>query len=381
MFLNLLQKKQIKDSLFFPHQTLAQKKAFALNFPTNKTESFSYLNLKNLQQQHFDFHSSSYFISSDCKSIEILTLAKALEKYGLLISNRMEKVQKENKSFFSLVNQGWTEDVYCIFVNSSVEEVITIQEEFLADQKLIFPQLQFFIGKGVKATFHHKIKVSGKDNFINRSLYISLEKGAEILSFETPSLERENTVFSHTEAYLKRDSIYTHKSAVGGCKLFRNEIKTYLLEENATANLEGFWNGSKDDSLHYHVHCSHLAEHTNSKQHYQGVLEESSRASFEGQIYVDKIAQKTDSYQLSKHLLIGDEARGFSKPNLEVFADDVIASHGATISTLNEEELYFLTSRGIDKAKAEGLLKQGFLTFFLDTIKDQSVLESFKELI
>jgi Fe-S cluster assembly protein SufD len=381
MFLELLEKQQEKGSLFFEHKFAAQKKAFDLNFPTKKTESFSYLNLKELESQNLLFTSTGYTLSSSCKGVEILSLAAALEKYGLLISNRIEKMQTKEKSFFSLVNQGWTADTYCIFVQNSTGGIITIEEEFFGDNKMVCPQLQFFIGKDVEATFHHKIKVSGKDNFINRSSYISLEKGAKITTFETPLIQRENSIFFHTEAFLKKDSIYNHKSGVSTLRLYRNEIKAYLLEENATANLEGFWNGSKDDSLHYHVHCSHLAEYTNSRQHFQGVLQESARASFEGQIYVDRIAQKTDSYQLSKHLLIGEDARAFSKPNLEVFADDVIASHGATISPLNEEELYFLCSRGISKQKACDLLKQGFLTFFLESIKDKEVLESFMELI
>lgn len=374
MFLDLLEEEKGE----FPFQNRAREKAKELSFPTRKNEAFRYINLKDLEKGAFTFSKGKYSISVSSDKVELLSLAEAMDKYGIGVSNRLEK--SWNESFFSLVNKGWGEDAYCLFIKDSVDEVIEIKESFCGDDQMVCPMLQFFIGSGVKATFHHQIEIAGKGNVLNRSVETAIEKGAFVTFYETSKSSFDNTLLLHTSATIKGEGNYIHRSATTGCKIYRNEIKTYLLERHASCSLEGFWNGNKSDSIHHLIHCSHLAEETNSRQHYQGVSDDKARSSFEGQIYVDKIAQKTDSYQLSKHLLIGEEARGFSKPNLEVFADDVIASHGATVSCLNEEELFYLTSRGIKKADAAILLKRGFLSFFLDQIEDKMVWESFKEL-
>lgn len=359
----------------------AQKKAYSIGFPTRKTEAFKYVPLKEVERGSFSLLESHYNLSCSSDQVEILSMDQAVEKYGVLITNRLEKALDKEESFFSLVNKGWGTDTFCIFINQSCIETITIEEKISGNHTMACPQLQFFIAPNISVSLHHKIEVMGKGNMVNRAVDVSVERGANVTFYETAEIATENDVFFHTSATIKKEGIYTHRSATLGCKLFRNEIKTYLLETDAACVLEGFWNGAKNNDIHHHVHCSHLAEHTKSRQHYQGVCDQESRASFEGQIYVDKIAQKTDSYQLSKHLLIGDKAKAFTKPNLEVFADDVVASHGATISALNEEELFYLTSRGIAKEQAAILLKQGFLSFFLDRIEEAEIKKSFNRLI
>lgn len=381
MFLELLEKNEQLKIPFLEKRKLARDKAKDIGFPNKKTEAFSYVNLKHIDLSKTSFSTDDYRITTNSAKVEILSLQDAVDKYGVLITNRLEKALSREKSFFSLVNHGWNSHTICIFLNASVEETIVIEEEFVGDNKGSCPQLQFFIQKGCHAKFHHKIKVNGKNNFVNRSVYTSLEKEAKVSFYETLTVDSSTTLFTHTEALIKGNASFFHFSGISGCKLFRNEIKAYLLEEEASASLQGFWNGCSNDNIHNHVHCSHLAESTYSNQQYQGVVDDKAKASFEGQIYVDKVAQKTDSYQLSKHLLLGEDAKGFSKPNLEVFADDVKASHGATISMLNEDELYYLTSRGISKDKAASLLKQGFLSFFLEQINDKEVCKSFSRLI
>ncbi|MCH9618574.1 MAG: hypothetical protein SP4CHLAM5_07070 [Chlamydiia bacterium] len=378
MFLEKLPKK---EEILSESRIRAQQKAQAIGFPTRKTEAFKYVPLKEVERGNFSLVESCYSLSCSSDKVQIFSMDQAIQKYGVLITNRLEKTLDKEESFFSLVNRGWGRDSYCIFVNESVDEIVTIKEKCIGDNMMVCPQLQFFIARGVRATFHHQIEVLGSGNMINRAVDVSVEKEAAVTFYEMADACTENDLFFHTSATIKKRGKYTHRSGTLGCKLFRNEIKTYLLEKDAQCVLEGFWNGSNDNDIHHHVHCSHLAEETKSRQHYQGVCDEAARASFEGQIYVDQIAQKTDSYQLSKHLLIGDKARAFSKPNLEVFADDVIASHGATISELNEEELFYLTSRGISKEQARVLLKQGFLSFFLDGIEDLQVLNGFNRLI
>lgn len=371
--------EEISKGDFDARQLLQQDRAKKLGFPTKKTEEFKYLSLKDLERE--EFHSlGEYKISCLSESVEIMSLADAEEKYGLVVTNRLEKSSSHKESYFSLLNRGYAKDRFCIFIKDA-KDVVEIREEISGNNAAIMPQIYYFMSKGVFATIHHHISISGKGNMVNRVVDVAVEKEANISFYETTEIENDNKVFFHTTSTVKEGATFTHRSGSKGCSLFRNEVKSYLLEKDATAVLEGFWNGSHEQSIHHLAHCSHLAEETNSRQHYQGVVNDSARASFEGQIYVDKVAQKTDSYQLSKHLLIGDKARGFSKPNLEVFADDVVASHGATVSALNEEELFYLTSRGIGKDAAATLLMRGFLSFFIEKMEKEKLKEYFLRLV
>jgi len=370
MFLSTLEKNQGNP---------AQAKAIDLGFPTRKNEAFSYLDLKKLEERSFASQTSGT-LEIDNEKVEALSLDEALDKYGLYVSNSLKKLERD-ESFFSLINSGWGQEVKCLFINESIEDLVSVIEEYKGNDTMFLPKVIVFAKPGVKASLHWQVNLKGSSSLVSRVIEVVVEKGAELSFFETSDIEHDNDVFFHTKVNLKHGSTFNHRSGTLGCKSFRNEIKAYLLEEEATCNLEGFWNGGVDESIHHLVHCSHLAENTNSRQHYQGACEEKARASFEGQIYVDKVAQKTDSYQLSKHLLIGEKARGFSKPNLEVFADDVKASHGATISRLSEEELFYLQSRGISEKAAGSLLKQGFLSFFINDIEEEKVQKAFSGLI
>ncbi len=112
----------------------------------------------------------------------------------------------------------------------------------------------------------------------------------------------------------------------------------------------------------------HVAPHCRSRQHFKGILRGKSRSSFEGKILVRPEAQKTEAYQLNNTLLLSDDCRGFAKPNLEVFADDVKASHGATVSQLNAEELFYFRSRGFPLSLAQEMLAAGFCNEILKAI-------------
>ena len=108
-------------------------------------------------------------------------------------------------------------------------------------------------------------------------------------------------------------------------------------------------------------------------QLYKGLLNGKSRAVFNGKIYVHAMAQKTNAYQLNKHLLLGDQARVDTKPQLEIFADDVKCTHGATVGQLPQEEIFYLQSRGITRQMAIQLLSKGFIDDIINTIKSGSI--------
>jgi Fe-S cluster assembly protein SufD len=126
---------------------------------------------------------------------------------------------------------------------------------------------------------------------------------------------------------------------------------------------------------------NHLHPHCESSQLYKGLLNGSSRSVFNGKIYVDPIAQKTNAYQLNKNLLLGTNSRVDTKPQLEIFADDVQCTHGATIGQLNEEELFYLQTRGVSRPKAVKTLAKGFVDEIINTVQSTNVRAKLNQLL
>jgi Fe-S cluster assembly protein SufD len=167
---------------------------------------------------------------------------------------------------------------------------------------------------------------------------------------------------------LKKESKLHSYFATFGSPGFRRDYSVALLGERSEAHLKGLTAlGGKAES-HIHVHMDHIAPLCQSRQFFKNVLIEKGRSSFTGKIYVRRPAQKTEAYQLNKNLLLSDLATANTKPNLEIFADDVKASHGATVAQLDEDQLFYLRTRGIPCSEAKGLLTMGFCQEILEDI-------------
>lgn len=167
------------------------------------------------------------------------------------------------------------------------------------------------------------------------------------------------------QASLSRSARFTSISYSHGSQ---QTIKASLNDENSECELKGLFDLSHDQQASISVLVEHRAPNCRSRQHFKFVNQDRSRSDFEGKIYVHPIAQKTESYQLSQTLLLSDEASSFSKPNLEIFADDVKASHGSTISQLNAEDLFYFRSRGFSEKEAKSLLRDGFCREILNAL-------------
>ena len=158
-------------------------------------------------------------------------------------------------------------------------------------------------------------------------------------------------------------------------------MQAQLNGENSEADLKGLWILREHQHAHAHILIEHMAPRTRSMQLFKGVLLDASQSSFEGKIMVQREAQKTEAYQLNNNLILGKAAIAHSKPNLEIFADDVKASHGATVSRPDDAQLLYLKSRGILEETAQQLLMTGFYKEILDQIpynglRDKLIVES-----
>lgn len=183
------------------------------------------------------------------------------------------------------------------------------------------------------------------------------------------------------EVNLGRDANHFTHSVNWGGAIVRNDIRAYLGGEGIHCTLNGLYLGRGKQLVDHHMWVDHAVPHCNSYELFKGVLEEKSRAVFNGRIKVHEDAQKTDAKQSSQHLLLSDSALAHSNPQLEIFADDVKCTHGSTTGHLDEEGIFYLRSRGISEEAARSLLTYAFAAEVLDEFRLESVRKDLEEFL
>lgn len=376
--------QRIKD----PLKKEAWDRFISSGLPAKDEEPFRYVLFNELHQRNFDSLDTTYlpiletpkediyrfvcvdgcFVSA-LSTIEDLpsdvvfcTIREAMQSYSSLLKGRFLKFLKEDNSALSFLNYALFQEGFFLYIppKAVFKKKIEILEIYSSEKaQMYFPKMAFYIGKGANVTLGVKVQVE-QEHFIDRHMEVHLEAGSSC-AIEQDALDIGSSwYFDHIAAYLKRDARFSYVSGDRGSKVLRQEYKVYLLEDNAEAFLKGLSILQGKDQSHHHVQVNHLAPSCRSHQHFKGVMFDQSRLSFEGKIWVDKVAQQTQAYQLSNNLLLGERACVYSKPNLEIFADDVKASHGATIAQLSKEEIFYLQTRGLTPAFAKKLLVKGF---------------------
>ena len=185
-------------------------------------------------------------------------------------------------------------------------------------------------------------------------------------------LQRESTDAYHVatvQATQGRDSVFHSFSYAAGAALSRTNIYTKLAGTGGEARLNGLYVLDGQQHADHQTYVEHLAEACASRELYKGVLDGASHGVFNGKVYVHPIAQKTDGKQTNNVLLLSERAQVDTKPQLEIFADDVKCTHGATVGRVDETALFYMKSRGINKELARRLLTYAFAAEVLETIE------------
>lgn len=291
-----------------------------------------------------------------------LPIDEAIRSYGVFLQNRMVRTMKEEIDPFAALNGAFQGRGFFLYVppKKKIEETIHI-EHFFTGPVMVSPRIMINLGKQSKLQLEQHWYAEEKDAyFANAHVDVVLDEGSDLV-FKTVQLEALNSyLFQSLRASLKRDSSFVARMYSEGARTARHSWKVQLLEENAQALLEGVTLLEKEMQSHMHALVEHIAPNAKSRQHFKALLKDGSRSSFEGKIFVHSEAQKTESYQLSNNLLLSDQAQAYAKPNLEIFADDVKASHGATVSQLDPEILFYLKSRGLSELDAKDCLIRSF---------------------
>ncbi len=223
--------------------------------------------------------------------------------------------------------------------------------------------------------------------FTNAVTHMDLNSNARLEHYKLHNENIQTFHFSNTVIRQGRDSRLVSLNLSFGGKLVRNNLHSLLSGPGAEAILDGLYIGHKEQHIDNHTVIEHVSPHCNSHELYQGILTDQARAVFSGLIYVHRDAQKTDAKQSNNCLLLSEDAKIDSKPQLEIYADDVKCTHGATVGQLDKTAIFYLRSRGIGEQRAKNILTYAFAEKVIENIKieplrervDSLILERFKE--
>jgi len=260
--------------------------------------------------------------------------------------------------------------IHLIFISTGIDKTISQ------------PRNLFVAGKNSQARIiEHYVSMGNGVYFTNAVTEAFLGENSSV---ETIRIQSENMNSYHiatTEVVAEADSNYESQAISLGASIYRHNLNVTLRGEGGNAALDGLYLTSGGQLSDTHSLIDHASPHCTSQEHYKGILDDRSRGVFNGKIMVRRGAQRTNSYQENRNIILSDEAKVDTKPQLEIFADDVKCSHGATVGQLDKESMFYLRSRGIGEEKAKMILIYAFADDVLKNIKIEEVRSSLESIL
>jgi len=326
-------------------------KAFAeLGLPTPRLEDWKYTDVRTVGGRQWAVGSSS----SDLVDAHLLNQFSA-ERNG-----------------FTALNQAFgAYRVVRIDADESLPKPIELHFEAV-DGEAIFPHVIVLAGAGCKATIVETYSARAAA-FTNSAVQVFVAENANITHYRVQRDSADAVNYGVTEVLLGRGSRYDSTNINLGAALSRHDIDLKFTAEGGEALVDGLYMLGGTQHHDTHSIIDHMVPNCTSHQSYKGVLNDKSRGVFNGKVFVRENASGTDAQQSNKNLLLSNDARVDTKPQLEIFNDDVKCAHGATVGQLEEEELFYLLTRGLPENLARNLLTYGFAEEIVNKIGIESI--------
>lgn len=392
-----------------------------LGFPTKKDEKWKYTNLSPFLEKNFvpeegtlDTHRESDLANTK-KNLELINnshlkiiflngqfskeLSDPIPEESVIIKNwnsltkddlaPLDSSFKNLEDCFSKFNKGdsfselnsafFTDGVF-VCIKKSLAKMVHIV--YLGDTPNKISNLKnlFFLNKGVSLNVTETYLESSQDSAINAITDIFLSQDSKIYFFKSQRQNKKSIHFSQTRVKLCKNSEFNSLFLSIGAALSRQDIVCEHIQENASTNMSGLFLNNQTQHSDLNVSIEHQKPHGSSQQLFKALLDDSARAVFNGRIFIAQQAQKVQANLLSKSLMLSEDSEMDTNPELEIFADDVKAAHGATIGQLDEDHIFYLLSRGINRSTARKMLIQGFATETISQLEEPLKTEAKKQL-
>jgi Fe-S cluster assembly protein SufD len=381
---------------------LSQFKAQA--FPTRRDEDWKYMPVTGILQGHFSASVDSHYTPdsvtlrrlvgddalclvfvdgifapdfSDVRAcpagIECLPLSQAVKRIPDVLQNHFNQVVAPRHAFTEL-NTAASREGYVVYLKEGCQLDKPLQVIFFNDCAHASFQLRNMIiaDKGASATIVEQYRGAHprKPNnyFTNAVTEVSVADDAAVTHYKMIAESPRAFHMATVAAKLARASQFTSHLFTCDGAWVRSDTDVDFTAPNAEAHLFGLYLGRDEQTIDHHTRVHHAVPHCTSHEEYRGILTDAAQATFNGQVLVAKQAMKTCADQLNKNLLLSRKAVVNTKPQLEIFADDVKCTHGATVGQLDPDALFYLQSRGIDKPQAQAMLLEGFAQAVLDRV-------------
>lgn len=314
------------------------------------------------------------------EGVSLQPLSAALVENHEAVGGPLGRLTGVEFSPFSALNTAFMEEgaVLRLAPGTVVEKPITLQ--FLSRRGeapvMSHPRVLVQAGGRSQATLiEHHVGEEGAANFTNLVEEVILERNAILTHYKLQEAPLADLHIASIHVEQARDSRYTSFNLNLGGALVRTDLISELNGENATCDFYGLFYGEGRQHVDSHTLANHNAPHTFSNENYKGILDDRAHGVFNGKVVVKRDSQKIEGFQSNANLLLSDRAEIDAKPELEIYADDVKCSHGTTTGQLDEEAIYALRSRGIDRQTARGLLTLAFAGEVLEEVGLDAISE------
>ncbi|GEL10276.1 Iron-regulated ABC transporter permease protein SufD [Flavobacterium glycines] len=318
---------------------------------------------------------SSHLSSTTHDGIDVCLMSSALTKpkYKMVIDNYFNKIANKEESLTSLNTAFASEGAYINIPKSKVaDKPIEIMYFSTGNEAalMVQPRNLVIVGENshVQIIERHQ-SLSGNPVLTNSVTEIFAQKRAIVDYYKIQNDDLEANLIDNTYVSQQKEShVYVHTFSFGG-NLTRNNLNFYHFGERLTSTLNGITIIGEKQHVDHYTLVNHAQPNCESFQDYKGIYNDRATGVFNGKVFVDKIAQKTNAFQQSNNIILSDKATINAKPQLEIFADDVKCSHGCTVGQLDDTALFYMQQRGIPKKEAKALLMYAFSNSVIENIK------------
>ena len=388
-----------------------------LGFPTIRHEEWKYSNVKNLVNQAFDFNAVTDFSAQDLEEmpipnlegnilyfingiyhaelstivspksvLQILTFAEATKTQPELVEQYFNKYSDYQDNAFTALNTAFAKNGIFVHVpdNTVVEQPIILR--FISDARTLNvasqPRNLIVVGKRSEVQIAEAYRSLGENaSFTNAVTEFVIGEEANVHYYKVQNESDKSYHIGTTSVLQSNKSVFTANTVTANGGFVRNNLNIKIDGEYAEANMFGLYIPNGKQHIDNHTVVDHAKPNSNSNELYKGILKGKSTGVFNGKIFVRQDAQKTNAFQSCKNVLLSEEASMNTKPQLEIWADDVKCSHGTTTGQLNDDALFYMQARGISKDSARALLTLAFAQDVIDKFEIVAIKEYLQALI
>ena len=379
-----------------------------LDFPTMKDEDWHFTNIAPVAEKIFGLPQKGSSLSEDViarfshgqdwntvvfvngqldridvksKGIEVSSIASDIAKESEAVMRHISKLATPESAAFTALNTALATDGVVLRIPADTKVDKPIHFLFVCDSNAENTAVQtrnlIFAERHSECTvIESYVSVGGNSYFTNAVTEVFVGDGARLSHYKLQTESREAFHVGTIQVHQARDSRYESFSFATGAKLSRTNVYTTLAGDAAEAVLNGLYMVDGSQHVDHQTRIEHVAPNCPSHELYKGILDGRSHGVFNGKVYVHPEAQKTDGKQSNNNLLLSDGAKVDTKPQLEIFADDVKCTHGATVGRLDETALFYMRSRGVGPAQAKRLLTYAFAADVIEKIELESLREA-----